>query len=196
MPTGLIVCSQRTPRAGLQISTFIHETIKQSYPAADIIVIDLAEWNLPLYNEPGIPSRITSADGYVHEHTKAWSREISHYDSFIFVTPQYNWGYPASIKNAVDYLFNEWKGKPAMIVSYGGHGGGKAAVQLQQVLQGLRMVPLEKTVGLVFPEKEAVARASKGEDLGLEREGGFWAGEKEKIQGLFAELLESVEKLG
>ncbi|PYH78718.1 flavo protein [Aspergillus uvarum CBS 121591] len=195
MPTtGLIVCSTRSPRAGLQISTFIHETIKHAHPQASITVIDLAEWSLPLYNEPGIPSRITSAEGYMHEHTKAWSREISRYDSFIFVTPQYNWGYPASLKNAIDYLFNEWKGKPAMVVSYGGHGGGKAAAQLQQVLQGLRMVPLESTVGLTFPEKEIMARAAMGEDLGLGGEGGFWAGEKEEIQRLFGELVGVVEK--
>ncbi|PYH44623.1 flavin-dependent quinone reductase [Aspergillus saccharolyticus JOP 1030-1] len=190
--TGLIVCSTRSPRAGLQISTFIHETIKQAHPQASITVIDLAEWNLPLYNEPGIPSCITSAEGYEHEHTKAWSREISRYDAFIFVTPQYNWGYPASIKNALDYLFSEWKGKPAMIVSYGGHGGGKAAAQLQQVLQGLRMITLDKTVGLTFPEKELLTRAAKGEDLGLEGERGVWTGERETIQDLFGELIEVV----
>ncbi|PYH66573.1 flavin-dependent quinone reductase [Aspergillus vadensis CBS 113365] len=173
---GLIICSQRTPRAGPQISTFIHNTIRESYPAekASIKTIDLAEWNLPLYNESGMPSWISSADEYEHEHTKAWSREISRHEAFIFVTPQYNWGYPASVKNAIDYLFHEWKGKPALVVSYGGHGGGKAAEQLRQVLQGVRMRPLERMIGLKFPEMKEVERAARGEDLGLDLEGGYW----------------------
>ena len=46
---------------------------------------------------------------------------------------QYNWGYPAALKNALDYLYRSWNGKPAMIVSYGSHGGGKGAAQLKQV---------------------------------------------------------------
>ena len=46
---------------------------------------------------------------------------------------QYNWGYPASLKNALDYLFPEWNGKPAGIISYGGRGGGKAAAHLAEV---------------------------------------------------------------
>ena len=46
---------------------------------------------------------------------------------------QYNWGYPAALKNALDYLYQSWNGKPAMIVSYGSHGGGKGAAQLKQV---------------------------------------------------------------
>ncbi|GLA07516.1 hypothetical protein AnigIFM60653_008749 [Aspergillus niger] len=192
---GLIICSQRTPRAGPQIATFIHNTIRESYPpeTATITTIDLAKWNLPLYNESGMPSFISSADEYEHEHTKAWSREISRHEAFIFVTPQYNWGYPASVKNAIDYLFHEWKGKAALVVSYGGHGGGKAAAQLRQVLQGVRMRPLERMVELRFPEIEVVKRAAKGEDLGLNGEGGYWAGEREGIKAAFGELIAALE---
>ncbi|OJZ92902.1 hypothetical protein ASPFODRAFT_40391 [Aspergillus luchuensis CBS 106.47] len=192
---GLIICSQRTPRAGPQIGTFIHNAIRESYPAekTTITTIDLAEWNLPLYNESGMPSRTSSADEYEHEHTKAWSREISRHEAFIFVTPQYNWGYPASVKNAIDYLFHEWKGKPALVVSYGGHGGGKAAEQLRQVLQGVRMRPLERMIGLKFPEMKEVERAARGEDLGLDGEGGYWVGEREGIQAAFGELIAALE---
>ena len=53
--------------------------------------------------------------------------------SCTYILLQYNWGYPAALKNAIDYLYHEWKGKPAAIISYGGHGGGKAASQLAQV---------------------------------------------------------------
>lgn len=161
---GIVVGSQRDPRAGLEIAKFVQNTLQDLQPEADLHIIDLAVWNLPLYNEPGIPSQILSTDGYKHDHTRRWSNEIASYQSFIFVTPQYNWGYPASLKNAMDFLFNEWKGKPAMIISYGGHGGGKAAEQLKQVCQGLRMMPLDEPVCLTFPGKSLIAKISRGEN--------------------------------
>ncbi|WP_317624034.1 NADPH-dependent FMN reductase [Brevibacterium casei] len=60
---------------------------------------------------------------------------VSEADGIVFVTPQYNGGYPASLKNAIDYLFAEWRDKPALIVSYGGHGGGMSGAQLRSVLE-------------------------------------------------------------
>jgi NAD(P)H-dependent FMN reductase len=64
------------------------------------------------------------------------------------VTPQYNWGYPAPLKNALDHLYKEWSSKPALIVTYGGHGGGRCAEQLQQVCHGLHMTPIITKPGL------------------------------------------------
>lgn len=64
------------------------------------------------------------------------------------MTPQYNWSIPASLKNALDYLYFEWKGKPAGIVSYGSRGGGKAADHLRGVLTGLRMRVVTTAPGL------------------------------------------------
>ncbi|EXJ84966.1 hypothetical protein A1O3_05641 [Capronia epimyces CBS 606.96] len=170
---GVIVCSQRKPRAGLQIGTFVLDSLKQyqrSHPSsqpAEIILIDLADHPLPLYDEPGIPSQIHSSSGYTHAHTRAWSDLINSFAAFVFVTPQYNWGCPASIKNAIDYLYHEWTGKPAMVVSYGGHGGGKAAAQLKEVLHGLRMKVVPNHVELAFPGRDFLVKAAGGADLGL-----------------------------
>lgn len=186
---GVIVGSQREPRAGLQIATFVQNTLRELQHPVDFNIIDLAVWNLPLYNEPGIPSHISSPEDYKHEHTRHWSNEIASYQAFIFVTPQYNWGYPASLKNAIDYLFNEWKGKPAMIVSYGGHGGGRAAEQLKQVCQGLRMLPLDKAVCLTFPDKDFMAKVGRGEDLDAAE---VFDKYKVEIQHRFNELLSNL----
>jgi NAD(P)H-dependent FMN reductase len=71
--------------------------------------------------------------------------------AIVFVSPQYNWGYPAPLKNAIDHLYKEWAGKPAMIVTYGGHGGGKCAAQLRQVLDGLEMRPVATMPGFTLP---------------------------------------------
>ena len=66
------------------------------------------------------------------------------------VTPQYNWGYPAPLKNAIDHLYSEWGGKPAMIVTYGGHGGTRCADQLRQVLDGLHMATVPTAPALIL----------------------------------------------
>jgi NAD(P)H-dependent FMN reductase len=76
-------------------------------------LVDLALVNLPLLDEP-----LTAAlRQYEHGHTRAWSRTISSYDGFAFVFPQYNWGYPAALKNAVDFLYVEWNNEPAACVT-------------------------------------------------------------------------------
>ena len=86
-------------------------------------------------DEPGIPA----AHGYVQAHTQAWSAKVAGADAIVFVTPQYNWGYPAVLKNAIDHLYKEWNGKPAVIITYGGHGGNKCAEQLRQVAGAVKM---------------------------------------------------------
>lgn len=198
---GVIVCSQRKPRCGLQVSTMVFNALKQyqsqheSPKPYELTMIDLADHPLPLFDEPGVPATISTSAGYAHAHTRAWSELISSMSAFVFVTPQYNWGYPASIKNAIDYLFNEWNGKPAMVVSYGSHGGDKAAAQLKQVLEGTRMKVVPTSVGLAFPDKAFLFRAALGEDLELEKGeeggagGGMWPKEKKEIGEAFGELI-------
>ncbi|KAJ5733266.1 hypothetical protein N7533_013713 [Penicillium manginii] len=124
----------------------------------------------PLYDESVIPASLPAENPTPHyskKHTRDWSATVKQYDAFIFVTPQYNWSIPASLKNALDYLFHEWKGKPAGIVSYGSRGGGKAADHLRGILTGLRMnvvgtapgLPVRFTglpVGLLSEEEERV----------------------------------------
>jgi NAD(P)H-dependent FMN reductase len=97
--------------------------------------IDLSRWTLPMDDEPAIPA----TGSYAQVHTQAWSEKISSADGVIFVTPQYNWGYPAVLKNAIDHLYREWFDKPAMIVTYGGHGGTKCSEQLKQVISAVKM---------------------------------------------------------
>ena len=107
-------------------------------------LVDLADWPLPMDDEPGIPE----LGSYTQPHTLAWSRKIAAADAFVFVTPQYNWGYPASLKNAIDHLYKEWEGKPVIIVTYGGHSGNKCAAQLRQVAEAVNMRPMATMPGI------------------------------------------------
>jgi NAD(P)H-dependent FMN reductase len=191
---GVIICSP-------QVANFVIETIKPAsltappnLQSSSLTVIDLdsSRMNLPMLNESSIPSQIHSYSEYDHAHTQRWSQEIQRYDAFIFVTPQYNWGYPAVAKNAIDYLFHEWKGKAAMIVSYGGHGGGKANTQLKQVLQGVDMRPIEKTFELAFPNRGILVKAARGVDLELTSGGGAWSAKRGIIIEAYKELLDVV----
>ncbi len=142
----IIVASTRPGRIGRPIADWFHGQARQARSDVHFELVDLADWNLPLLDEP-IPPK---AHLYQHEHTQRWSAKIAEGDGYIFVTPEYNHGYPASLKNALDYLYQEWNGKPVAFVSYGMRGGRMAVGQLHQVVDELKMRPLDEGVAIVF----------------------------------------------
>lgn len=141
----LIIASVRPTRIGDQIAQWAID-LASGIDDLTFELVDLKDWYLPLDDEPHQPK----VGGYVQHHTMAWSEQIRKGDGYIFLTPQYNWGYPASLKNALDHLYHEWSNKPAVIVTYGHRGGVKAAEQLKQVLIGLHMRPVPLMPALVI----------------------------------------------
>ncbi len=142
----IIIASTRPGRKGPAIGAWIYEMAKNN-PLFEVTLLDLAIINLPFLDEPHHP-RLRK---YEQEHTKNWSTIIDDSDAFIFVTPEYNFGYPAPIKNALDFLYHEWSYKPVAFVSYGGQAGGTRSVQmLKQVVTALKMVPVVESVHLPF----------------------------------------------
>lgn len=139
-------------------------------------LLDLADWPLPMDDEPGVPA----LGEYSQPHTLAWSRKIAATSAFIVVTPQYNWGYPAPLKNALDHLYKEWEGKPVAIVTYGGHGGGKCAAQLRQVLEGMHMRP-----AVTMPELTLTREMIQGAPIDPEKD---FASEAESVRHAIQEL--------
>jgi len=151
----VVTCSTREPRLNPYITSFVTGILQPVAESGKISLshIDIESYALPLLNEAGIPAHHPKDDPTPHykfAYSRAWSAEIRRHDAFVFVTPQYNWSFPASLKNALDYLYHEWVGKPAVIVTYGSRGGGKCAVQLTEVLLGLRMKPCSKTPALPY----------------------------------------------
>ena len=134
----VIMGSTRNGRICPKIASWISEIGRETIDAP-FEIIDLRDWPLPMDDEPGVPA----AGVYETAQTRLWSKKIASGCAIVFVTPQYNWGYPAPLKNALDHLYDEWRGKPAMIVTYGQRGGGKCAQQLRQVVEGLNMRPAE-----------------------------------------------------
>ena len=116
-------------------------------------VIDLRDLDLSLDDEPGIPA----IHDYVSPATRRWSELISAAKGVVIVTPQYNWGYPAVLKNAIDHLYREWKAKPVLIVSYGARGGDKCAAQLRDVLSAIGLKLTGAMPGLHLPQERIVA---------------------------------------
>jgi NAD(P)H-dependent FMN reductase len=128
---GVVVGSTRPRRICQQLAQWVLAIAAQE-SRLSYELIDLAEIALPFLDEP----RMASLGHYEHAHTKRWSALVQSYDGFVFVFPQYNWGYTAVLKNALDFLYAEWHGKAAATVTYGTRGGGRGAEQLGVVLQG------------------------------------------------------------
>ena len=142
----IVIASTRPGRASVPIAEWFAARAR-THAAFEVEVIDLAEVGLPFMDEPHHPM----LRRYVHDHTKAWSARVDATDAFVFVTPEYNSGFPAPLKNAIDYLHAEWQHKPVAFVSYGGVSAGTRAVQmLKQVVTTLRMVPLVEAVNIPF----------------------------------------------
>ncbi|MEZ0167232.1 NADPH-dependent FMN reductase [Microvirga sp. TS319] len=137
-----IVASTRPGRIGPGIAQWFNDFAAQ-HGKFDPVLVDLAEFNLPIFDEPEHP-RLRN---YHHAHTKAWSESVASADAFVFVTPEYNYGPPPSLLNALNYLALEWGYTPAGFVSYGGISGGMRAVQVtKQILTTFKVMPIPEGV--------------------------------------------------
>jgi NAD(P)H-dependent FMN reductase len=140
----IVIGSTRPSRKGIVLAEWITKLAKES-GQFNVKVLDLKIINLPFMDEQHHP-RLKK---YEHEHTKRWSSEVEGSDAFIFVSPEYNYGFAAPLKNAIDYLFHEWQYKPVGFVTYGGISGGIRALQMiKQVVTALNMMPLVEAVNV------------------------------------------------
>lgn len=142
----VILASTRAERKGPAVASWFMEQLAGNTDF-ETELLDLKEINLPFLDEPEHP-RLRH---YHHEHTKRWSSIIDPADAFVIVTCEYNFGYPAPLKNALDFLYQEWNNKPVGFVGYGGIAGGTRAIQmLKQVVTAQKMMPLAEAVYIPF----------------------------------------------
>jgi len=140
----IIIGSTRSNRFSEKPAQWIYEEAKKK---ADVSVelLDLRDYPMP-FLEPRVPAARESehANGII----KTWSQKIKDGDAFIIVTPEYNYGYPAVLKNALDSVFQEWNKKPVGFISYGRTGGFHSVEQLKQVVTQLQMVPIKNAINI------------------------------------------------
>jgi len=142
----IIIASTRPGRVGLPVATWF-ESRARAHGGFVVELVDLAELGLPFVDEPNHPR----LQRYTHRHTKEWGARVQAADAFAFVMPEYNHGFTAPLKNAIDFLHAEWQFKPVGLVSYGGVAAGtRAAQMLKPVLLALKMIPLVEAVSIPF----------------------------------------------
>lgn len=193
----IISGSTRAIRLGPGVAKYVQSQIVPHLGNHQVDIIDVADQNLPIFDEPELPGSLPKEDPtphYAHEHTRKWSAIIKPYDAYVFVTPQYNWSMPASLKNALDFLFHEWAGKVAGIVSYGGRGGGRAAAHLNDVLEGLSMKRLSVSPGLSTSRKMQPYITEHKDVSDVDRARWKEQGTDVQIEKLAKELAEALEK--
>jgi NAD(P)H-dependent FMN reductase len=140
---GIITGSTRPNRKSLDVARWVLETA-QKRGDAQYELVDIQDFELPLFDEPAPPI----LGQYQRPHTKRWAERVASLDGFVFVTPEYNHGIPAALKNAIDFLFAEWNHKAAGFVSYGGSGGVRAVEQLRLVLAEVRVATVRAQLTL------------------------------------------------
>src|SRR6266699_2411553 len=137
----IILGSTRPGRNGEAVAKWVYEVSKKRSDA-EYELVDIKDFALPLLDEPVPPSM----GRYQQPHTKRWAAKVASLDAFVFVSPEYNHGIPAALKNAIDFLFAEWNHKAAGFVSYGGAGGARVVEQLRVVLAEVHVATVRAQV--------------------------------------------------
>jgi NAD(P)H-dependent FMN reductase len=144
---GIVLGSTRTGRFADRPATWLFELATRRDDAA-FELVDLRDYPLPFFDEPKSPFREPSQ----HAVATRWARKVGELDGYVFVTGEYNHSIPASLKNALDYVYAEWNRKPAAFVGYGNAGGARGIEQLRSMLVELQVAPLRSAVHIMRPE--------------------------------------------
>lgn len=141
----VIVGSTRPARRTRVAADWAYEVaVRHLAGQATVELVDLADFDLPLLDEP-----VAAIFGdYRNPHTVRWAATVDSFDGFVFVTPEYNHSVPAALKNAIDYLFAEWRHKAAGFVSHGVHGGTRSVEMLKLAMVELQVANVRTQVAL------------------------------------------------
>lgn len=139
----IITGSTRPGRVNKQVADWIYD-IAKGRSDIEVELVDIAEYNLPLLDEPVPPSM----GNYSKDHTKKWAAKIAQADGFIFVAPEYNHGVPGALKNAIDFIYAEWNNKAAGFVSYGSGNGIRSVEHLRGIMGELQVADVRTQVML------------------------------------------------
>jgi len=172
----IIFASTRRGRQGEPLALWVAQRAAQQGRLV-VQYVDLADWMLPYYNHP-----LSPMEGEYPEEVLDWAEQVDRADAFLVVTPEYNHGYPAVLKSALDAVYAEWNDKPVAFVGYGEAAGGSRCVeQLREVVVELKLLPIRESMVVPYPW-EKFDDLGQPYDIALEREAhlmleqlAFWA---------------------
>lgn len=133
---GIVVGSTREGRFSERAAAWFHR-IAARRTDLSVEIVDLRDYPMPFFDEPASPAWMPPK----HHVAERWTAKLTLLDGLVFVTPEYNHGYSAVLKNALDYAFQQFNRKPAAFVGYGGVGAARAIEQLRMVAVELQMAP-------------------------------------------------------
>ena len=139
----IVIGSTRPGRKAEPVAHWLHQ-IASTRDDAEFEILDIADFDLPLFDEPMPPI----VGRYTKEHTQRWAEAVDRYDGFVFVTPEYNHSTSGALKNAIDFLYREWTNKAAGFVSYGTQGGVRAVEHLRLILAELEVATVRTQVSM------------------------------------------------
>lgn len=155
---GIIIGSTRAARIGPKVAdiikTIVEDATARTSPSPTFTIVDVKEFNLPVFDEVILPAMVPAYGEFQHQHSKDWSAEIQKYDAYILVAPEYNLGIPGALKNAIDFLYHAWIGKPMLIITYGIFGGSGSSEALGKSLNGMKLDVCETKPQLSFPGRD------------------------------------------
>ena len=140
----VIVGSTREGRFSEKPAKWILQHLKKR-AGVDARLLDLRDFPLPFFDQQATPAT-PGRPPYKQEVVKRWTTAIGESDAFVFVTPEYNYGTSAVLKNAIDWVYQEWNRKPVAFVSYGSAGGARSVQQLRETAIELQLAPIRSAV--------------------------------------------------
>src|SRR6478672_5582586 len=145
----VIVGSIRQGRFSEKPARWILQHLKKR-SGVDARLLDLRDFPMPFFDQ-AVPPASPGRPPYENEVVKKWTAAVGASDGFIFVTPEYNYGPPAVLKNAIDWVYPEWHRKAAAFVSYGSAMGVRSVQQLRHTMIELQIAPIRASVHIPVP---------------------------------------------
>ena len=145
----VILGSTRDGRFSEKLVPWITEGL-QSRNDVTYEVMDLRDYDMPFYDQPTSPAMVEDG-AYPNDVVRSFAKKIGEADAYLIIAPEYNHGYTAVLKNALDSVYSEWNNKAVGFVSYGSVGGGRVVEQLRQVAVELQMAPVRNAVHIQAP---------------------------------------------
>ncbi len=152
----VIIGTTREGRFGDKPAQWIFDLLKKK-EGVEAELLDLRDYPMPFFNEPASPNY--KKKPYTDKAVAAWTAKVAEADGFVMIAAEYNHGYSAVLKNALDYVGAEWHDKAVGFVGYGSAMGARSVEQLREVAVELQLAPIRHAVHMSY---DVLVAAGKG----------------------------------